>query len=221
MPAVPFAPHLPTVLLRLLLLVLPPLPFAPRPPPQPAPLTPNRFPCSHPDRPRPARRSQTTAAHIPLAPAKSAQTTPKPQPASDTPKHTPLHLKSFLEKTLTARETPQNAPHPTPHTSSPLTQSDQPQPKLVRPRSASFSLALWERVGGEGLPVEAPRVTPVVSAHRERPPNPAKTHSAAPQEFFGKNSYLRARHPIPTHPPPSRRCTLSPRTSTVTPESRS
>ena len=71
---------------------------------------------------------------------------------------------------------------------------------------------------GEGPPVETPRVTPVVSAHRKRPPSPANTPPAAPQEFLRRNSYCARGAPFP----PNRRCRcrLSLR-STVTPESRS
>ena len=55
-------------------------------------------------------------------------------------------------------------------------------------------------------------------SHPDHSPNPAKTHPAAPQEFFGKHSYCARGAPFPPHR--SRPCTLSPR-STVTPESRS
>ena len=91
-------------------------------------------------------------------------------------------------------------------------------PSRRYPRSSPCSLLFTQSFLGEGFPVNAPRVTPVVSAHRERPPNPARTHPAAPQEFLGRNSYCARGAPFP--PNLRCRCRLSLR-STVTPESRS
>ncbi len=130
-----------------------------------------------------------------LASPPSPQRTPK-----TSQKSAPNYLKSFLEETLIAREASASTPPIGSPAHGPL------HPPVASPRTASpapVRLFLPRPVGegrGEGLPGNTPRFSTVASAHSPCPPG---NRPAAPQEFFGKNSYARKAAPFrpANHPP--------------------
>ena len=209
-----FAQHLLLLLSRILRLALPAAPFGPYPaslPPRDPPSGPNKHPSNH---PRPARRpSAFTPLPSPLYPSSPTTDTPE-----NPPKHAPRRLKSFLEKTLIARETPTQHPantlgapapsaDPMPHAQAtrhpiPIAPPGPPTLPLSPPSARSFSASKAR--------ISAPKSAQTVS----RQPAPSRGRLA--RDGSPLHPHASAAHANPAAP-----CTLSSRSSTVTPESRS
>ena len=183
--------------------------------------------------PRPITVPSPSIPHIPQAhpnpTAPRPPSYPRPRvstPTIDTPenrpKHTPRRLKSFLEKTLTAREASAQHPANTPSVPAPSPGPSAGHMPHTRGTCQPIPVAPMGRPALSLAPPSA-RSLPASEARnlaQKNPPN--RLSPARPQRGrAGERRFPPSPPRLCSPRPPRRPCTLSPRSSTVTPESRS
>ena len=162
-------------------------------------------------------RPDVSATRIPNAPLQpplhSPQTCPslRPEPADETPcQSSAQHRPAATPAQSPCHPSNHAAAWPPPHQPRPTPPLCPPIPAQKRPAATHPSLRRPRRACPE--PVEGE------SSLRPPPHNAAKKHPAAPEEFFGKNSY--ARNPAPFRTPNPATTHSRPQLSPSTPRSR-